>query len=44
MTDGMPSEQYQRSVRSVGSHKAWSVDLEKGETQTEGQVEKDIDG
>ena len=49
----MPSQQYQPSVRSVGSgiseveganHKAWSVDLEKGGTRAEGEAEKGIDG
>ncbi|KAK1774852.1 hypothetical protein QBC45DRAFT_24718 [Copromyces sp. CBS 386.78] len=49
------SEKDQQSVRSVdvikgmaevleANNKAWPIDLERGETQTEGKIEKEIDG
>ncbi|KAH7635317.1 hypothetical protein B0T09DRAFT_370564 [Sordaria sp. MPI-SDFR-AT-0083] len=51
----MPSEQDQQSVRSVDmikgmaevfneNNKAWSIDLERGESRTEEKSEKEIDG
>ncbi|KAK3955217.1 hypothetical protein QBC32DRAFT_380493 [Pseudoneurospora amorphoporcata] len=49
------SEKDQQSVRSVdvikgmaevleANDKSWSIDLERGETRTEGKIEKEIDG